>query len=173
MGRLLANLMVKFEALSREQPHHDFSQSIEKRVEKFEELRSEWSVNDVVGWIKLIENGHFDDDQFADFFDKLQKMEVTGKKLKEMNSKIALEMMGFDEENQRILLRNIVRVSKQQDETSRDICGLCTVNKINSVIIPCGHQHACYDCMTRHQLTKCPICRKRITKTIKTFMNGF
>ena len=75
-----------------------------------------------------------------------------------------------------IILKHIDRViNGRNGRESKNICTVCTVNTINSVFIPCGHQSCCYEWYqrSRQRFRNCPICRKVITNTVRTFMNGF
>ena len=47
-------------------------------------------------------------------------------------------------------------------------CKICLTNEINVVLIPCGHLICCNLCVT--PLKKCPICRLKIEKVVKTFL---
>lgn len=52
-------------------------------------------------------------------------------------------------------------------------CKVCMDNPINTVLIPCGHQALCMDCVTllRSKGNKaCPICKKETTQVVKTFL---
>eukprot|EP00949_MAST-11_sp_MAST-11-sp1_P002502 g2502.t1 len=50
-----------------------------------------------------------------------------------------------------------------------DICKICFVTKIDTVILPCGHLAICKECgkmLMKHDSTqpRCPICRKPVTR---------
>lgn len=51
-----------------------------------------------------------------------------------------------------------------------ETCGVCMTNKINCIIIPCGHRY-CVKCVETVQKNenKCPSCRKMITSYHKTY----
>merc|ERR1719242_865007 len=160
--------------LQNTQHDETLSEHIQKRIEHFEEMRVEWTTEDVQCWMHLIEDEYFDDDEYESFLKQLVEMGIDGEKLPELNSKILLGMMGLDDEDQSVLLRNLCRVCENWTGSKRrDLCGLCMENRINSVMIPCGHQYSCYDCLVNNQIDKCPICRKQITQKMRTYMNGF
>lgn len=46
-------------------------------------------------------------------------------------------------------------------------CKICFENKVNTVLIRCGHMGVCLDCS--RQLDKCPICRSEIDQVIQIF----
>lgn len=46
-------------------------------------------------------------------------------------------------------------------------CSICWENAKNITFEPCGHMSVCESCSV--SITSCPICRKKITKKIKTF----
>jgi len=49
-----------------------------------------------------------------------------------------------------------------------DLCKICYENKIECVILECGHRILCGKC-ARLPLKECPICRKKIIRIVKTF----
>jgi len=165
-----------YHALLQNTQHQEtLNDIIQQKIDEFEELRLKWTAEDVICWIRLIEDGHFESlESYKPFFVQLRIMKVDGKQLPEMNSKLLLHMMGLNEKNQSILLRNICRVSKiWEGSKRRDLCGLCMENRIDAAIVPCGHQYACYQCLNENGIKKCPICRVQISQKIKVFMNGF
>lgn len=56
---------------------------------------------------------------------------------------------------------------KDVAEEIQDLCKLCWENPLNSVILECAHIATCFNC--GQKLTECPICRKKITRIIRTF----
>eukprot|EP01084_Bolivina_argentea_P047744 87995_1 len=103
---------------------------------------------------------------------RIAEMNVNGSQIREMHSKLFLKMAGLDAESQCILLKNVARITKL---SNRNICGFCATNNINTVMIPCGHQYFCHECLMKQDniSNHCPICRKKVSKSIKTFMSGF
>ena len=55
-----------------------------------------------------------------------------------------------------------------QEDYDNDLCKICFVNTINTVIIPCGHFCSCLDCGRRLD-AECPICRGPIAKVQEVF----
>ena len=61
------------------------------------------------------------------------------------------------------------------DETSKpvkspfvtDKCCICLTEKPEVVLVPCLHKSVCLQCEEKGKLTKCPTCRRKITKKIK------
>eukprot|EP01083_Nonionella_stella_P319052 1169150_1 len=157
--------------LQNTQHNETLSEIMDDKLVYLEENHNNWSVEDVIGWIKMIENGYFDGKDYATFFEQISRLKVNGSQLKEMNSTLFLKMAGLNEQNQRVLVGNIARITKQQKQ--RNICGFCTQNMINTAMIPCGHQYSCNECAKKHRLRKCPICRKPIREIVKTYMAGF
>jgi hypothetical protein len=47
------------------------------------------------------------------------------------------------------------------------VCKVCMENKIDAVIIDCGHACLCRDCGKKIVTQSCPICRKKIVRGIK------
>eukprot|EP01084_Bolivina_argentea_P047743 87993_1 len=118
-------------------------ESIYDRVKYFEHGYNKWSVNDLTAWIKFIENGYFDCQQYEPFLNLIAEMNVNGAQITDMNSKLFLKMAGLDSDSQSVLLRNVARITTR---VNRNICGFCATNVINTAMVPCGHQYFCYEC---------------------------
>ncbi|XP_053397646.1 uncharacterized protein LOC123552084 [Mercenaria mercenaria] len=60
---------------------------------------------------------------------------------------------------------------KAENEKLREMqtCKICMERAVNTTLLPCGHLVCCDTCAAR--LQRCPICRKRIKGTVKTFMS--
>jgi len=54
-----------------------------------------------------------------------------------------------------------------QNISDSDLCKICMDMETNSVILECGHLAACFECAQK--LLRCPICRKSISRVVKTF----
>jgi hypothetical protein len=54
-------------------------------------------------------------------------------------------------------------------EDSRLLCKICLDREIGVVFLPCGHQLACTQCAPC--VADCPICRKVIRGTVRTFFS--
>ena len=48
-----------------------------------------------------------------------------------------------------------------------DKCCICLTEKPDIILVPCLHKTVCLQCEERGKLTKCPTCRRMITKKIK------
>ena len=60
--------------------------------------------------------------------------------------------------------------STMDNDADKEICKVCLNNKINTVLVPCGHRCICEDCgKSLGASKKCPICRQKIQKVMKTF----
>jgi len=57
---------------------------------------------------------------------------------------------------------------KELGNEDEDLCKICYENKIECVILECGHRILCGKC-ARLPLKECPICRKKIIRIVKTF----
>ena len=60
------------------------------------------------------------------------------------------------------------------DADDKDTCKICFTEKINAVILPCGHFALCIDCaknlLRRNpRNTKCPICRNAVTNITQIY----
>ena len=52
-----------------------------------------------------------------------------------------------------------------------NLCKICMENEISFVFIPCGHLITCENCAVNGDLKICPMCRKQITKRLKTYLS--
>ena len=50
-------------------------------------------------------------------------------------------------------------------------CKICMENEISFVFIPCGHLITCENCALSENLKNCPMCRKKITTRLKTYLS--
>ncbi|XP_064634420.1 uncharacterized protein LOC135492142 [Lineus longissimus] len=63
--------------------------------------------------------------------------------------------------------KSLVEENRQLKEQTT--CKICMDNEVSMVFVPCGHLVACADCAPN--LRECPICRRPITGTIRTFLS--
>lgn len=75
-------------------------------------------------------------------------------------------------EKQRDVLKNKIAEANLEllddDDSMRIECCICLERAKNTVLVPCGHQCACYECAI--QTDKCPICRHSIQRVQKIFI---
>ena len=57
--------------------------------------------------------------------------------------------------------------SEELDVRDSDLCNICMSNPIDCLILECGHMSTCLTCAKL--LSKCPICREKITRLVKAF----
>jgi hypothetical protein len=95
---------------------------------------------------------------------ELQKKVVEGERVKKVinQQKTELEYL----ENECLVLKNKIELG--DDDYDAIECCVCLVKPKNTVLVPCGHQCACYECGI--QLTRCPICRTKFNKVQKIFV---
>ena len=70
---------------------------------------------------------------------------------------------------------NDVDYNSDEDETPKpvkspfvtDKCCICLTEKPEIILVPCLHKSVCLQCEEKGKLTKCPTCRRTITKKIK------
>jgi len=151
------------------------NEAICSALKGFESSFDEWSVQNVIEWFRLIEHGKFDSSKYEPVVQQLEKLEIDGSKLKDLKNDSFLSLIGLEREDRQIVLKHLDRVINRNQGQTKNLCTVCTTNRINTAFVPCGHQtccHACYE-RSKRQFKTCPICRKRVTKTMKTFMNGF
>ncbi|MGH0192253.1 UNVERIFIED_CONTAM: hypothetical protein FKN15_020077 [Acipenser sinensis] len=53
-------------------------------------------------------------------------------------------------------------------ETEEYLCKICMDNKINVVLLPCGHLVSCLQCASA--LNRCPICRVSLQSYVRTYL---
>jgi len=77
------------------------------------------------------------------------------------------ENMRDNDNKQRRYSSPPARVENKEGD-DEDLCKICYENKIECVILECGHRILCGKC-ARLPLKECPICRKKIVRIVKTF----
>ncbi|XP_050418713.2 baculoviral IAP repeat-containing protein 7 [Patella vulgata] len=60
-------------------------------------------------------------------------------------------------------------VRENEELKERRICKICMDAESNIVLLPCGHLVACESCAPA--LTKCPMCRKSVRGSVKTYLS--
>lgn len=60
--------------------------------------------------------------------------------------------------------QQLLNPAAQEDKT----CKVCMDKKINTVMVPCGHQVLCENC-SKVINKQCPICNQPVQQVIKTF----
>merc|ERR1711933_237690 len=140
-----------------------------------EKIFTEWPTKEVVAWLRLIENGRFNK---ATFIKGVEKLDINGKTLRDLCNDSLPKLIGrgaLSSTDRQLLIANIDRVTNAGNGQQMDKCTICVVGKVDSVFLPCGHQSICFKCYEKdkNRFRNCPICRVRITKVIKTYMNGF
>ncbi|EGC37632.1 hypothetical protein DICPUDRAFT_149727 [Dictyostelium purpureum] len=59
-------------------------------------------------------------------------------------------------------------LEKEKDQLKdQNSCVICVTNTPNILLLPCRHSSICSECSTK--LTRCPLCRSEITKTLERF----
>eukprot|EP01083_Nonionella_stella_P227153 806173_1 len=144
----------------------------EKRMFLFEKEYKTWNNYSTIAWIQSIENGYFEDKRFEGFMNKMKHFEIEGRELHEMNNRLLLRSKGLEEEkDQDILIKHIDRIVVHQNK-DQNMCRVCTVNVVNTVIVPCGHAYICFGCSKTQQNRKCCICKMSVGHVVKIVMAG-
>ena len=60
------------------------------------------------------------------------------------------------------------REKQDEDERRKILCVVCKDREKNYTLIPCGHMACCSICADRLEI--CPVCRARVTSSVKTFI---
>lgn len=55
------------------------------------------------------------------------------------------------------------------DEEEDNMCKVCFEKELNSVVMDCGHVCMCFECASKPNMQKCPICREQIIKVVRTY----
>lgn len=68
----------------------------------------------------------------------------------------------------KLLRVQVEEVSQKLKELQdSDSCVICCENRVNCVILECGHKAFCYRCA--YQFVECPICRCGITRIVRCY----
>jgi len=67
------------------------------------------------------------------------------------------------------LMGEIDALSVIEGNMQPDECIICADNKVNSVILECGHCVLCMKCGTEKNLEKCPVCRNDIVRIVRIY----
>lgn len=61
----------------------------------------------------------------------------------------------------------------EQNSPVAELCIICEEKELETVLLPCAHLCSCFPCSSRIQSSgACPICRSRISSTLKVFRSG-
>eukprot|EP01083_Nonionella_stella_P304208 1056192_1 len=146
-----------------------FRELYDSKVGYFEKNYDLWNTDDVVAWMRIVENGYFNDLKFRKLFDVLHKTGVDGKQIKQINI-LFLKAAELTHADAAKLYGNIARLGKKKGDV---LCGICIANQIDTVMIPCYHQYFCNGCVSKRKIERCPICRAMVKEIKQTFMAGF
>ena len=132
-----------------------------------------WSNKEIMGWLKWINDGYFNNPQFRPLFDALKRMQLDGMSLKKMADTQLLKAFQLSTKECINLCTEIERLFPVEDRPSRD-CIICVKRAIDTVFLPCTHMCVCHDCyMSKaHTFRSCPICRKVIQSVLEVKMSG-
>ena len=67
---------------------------------------------------------------------------------------------------------NIIKFVEKKKNT--EICVICMTEVADYLLLPCGHQCGCNNCLNslKNEERKCPICRIKFTNLVKVFRSG-
>eukprot|EP01084_Bolivina_argentea_P179297 309833_1 len=156
---------------TRLKSHPFISDCFFSAFKEHERKYKEWKEDDVIEWLKIIENAAFSGN------DKLMKvihtLKICGKELNRLSNDI-LSLIDMSLIERKMILKNVERVMKREHSNTCNTCTICVTNIIDSVFIPCGHQSICLSCYQKHknQFRNCPNCRKSVSIQ-KVYMSGF
>ena len=84
-------------------------------------------------------------------------------KKESINMKEVKQSLSFIESEYETLKETVARNEEQK------LCKICMDQQISMVFLPCGHLICCDQCA--QTLKVCPMCRKQIEGTVKTYMS--
>jgi len=150
-----------------------------------------WISSDIVQWLNYM------DDRIVFEEETLRQMlYLNGYNLGDVND-LSLKLMGIDEEEIRTLILGYVDALLRKygdksgctscdsphspdcghqhgDKEEKNVCCICTLQEVNTVIAPCGHAAYCSECADRSKqyCSRCPVCRQEITSIITVYKAG-
>ena len=160
----------------------DFDSVARSALQRCERRTAEWSTDDLLEWLKFIEDGRFGEIGYQKAIEVLRGSEVNGSSISDLRNHALLRSAGLEPVDRECIFKNIDRVMKHkqksgdQKEEDMNLCHNCAEITINTVFLPCGHQMYCQECKKEHgdKLKGiCPVCRAQFTEIKKTIMNGF
>lgn len=148
----------------------NIKEEYEDAICSIEDAFTEWTSNEVVNWLNIIQNGKFG--KYKQMRYSIVKYKIDGKKIRNITDTF-LEMVGVNLDDSKLVLKNIHRLMCKLEKQMHNKCCACTENRINTIFLPCGHQTFCSGCISNRKIVKCPICRKTIKKVKQAYMAGF
>jgi hypothetical protein len=103
--------------------------------------------------------------------DKNKELTQLNEELIILTELINVEIFNIKQENQKLIHENkkLINSTITDDSTITDnLCVICYENRINHVVIPCGHVFSCEKCIVK--INKCSICRIPILNKHKIFI---
>jgi len=164
------------------------SQMVDREMEILKEWEC-WNCQQVVEWIKYIENGKFDDQQYERLFAALYAKRVSGHDLKQINELFLRDVVLYDLDRMILLdyihllvaKKNEVEAMEEDDEETKtsyrpNLCVICSECEVDTIGIPCMHVCLCWNCYTskQHMINMvCPICSGKCQAFKKCYFQGF
>jgi len=150
-----------------------------------------WISSDIVQWLNYM------DDRIIFEEDTLKQMlYLNGYNLGDVND-LSLKLMGIDDEEIRTLVLGYIDALLRKygdksgctscdsphspdcdhnhgDKEEKNMCCICTLQEVNTVIAPCGHAVYCAGCGDRSKQygNRCPVCRQQISSIITVYKAG-
>ena len=95
---------------------------------------------------------------------RCENLKIQNQNLELQNQTLQIQNKNFENEN------NILEAQAKNLEDAH-MCKICMENEICFAFIPCGHLITCENCAVNGDLKICPMCRKQITKRLKTYLS--
>ena len=163
-------------SLRMEMQKESLRPEFEEALKECEKDIGDWTTVEVLEWIKNIENGKFNDEErYRKLFDAVRRLQLDGESFPDLRNEPCLKLCDLNKMEIKTIFKNIDRVLKQEGDGQSNKCTVCVNTVIDCVFTPCGHQVVCWQCykQQKSRFERCPICRKGVAKTVRTFMNGF
>ena len=105
------------------------------------------------------------------FMKRYEKLNIQNQNLQLQIQTLQDQNLNFENKNTNLEVqaKNLEAQAKNLEDAH--MCKICMENEICFVFIPCGHLITCENCAVNRDLKNCPICRKQITKRVKTYLS--
>ena len=103
--------------------------------------------------------------------------------IQNQNQELQIQTLQVQNQNSENKISNLVAQTKYLEDQTKyfedqaknleeeRLCKICMENEICFAFIPCGHLITCENCAVNGDLKICPMCRKQISKRLKTYLS--
>ena len=147
-----------------------------KREDELKQIHELWTLDDFFGYLNYINCDKIELND--DIIKKLKLVGINGSTLCEITDSFLI-LAGVNDVNRRKLIVKCIddlfdKYGGGKQYNKSQMCCVCTVNEVNTCLVPCGHLVYCKDCGKKSfdHTDKCPICRQKIVTIVTTFPAG-